>query len=140
MSQISDEEAEFRRVTKEYLEKLHEFVSRTQRDEGETVRVVFDVPIEWLSLFAWLEARHKSRERDEWDMSEFPVHLKRNSDHKRQAENLMWRHLDHLFHDHLHELSLEYHRLLTARTDEERRVEEERQARIHVSNEDGSPF
>lgn len=140
MKQIQDEESEFRRVTKEYLERLNEFVSKTQRDEGETARITFDVPVEWLSLFAWLEARHAQRARDEWDMGEFPVPLKPNSGHKHQAENLMWRHLDHLFHDQLHKLSLENHGLLTARTDEEKQAEAEQQARIQKDIEDGIPF
>lgn len=140
MSKISDEEAEFRRVTKHYLERLHEAVSKTQRDEGETARITFDVPVEWLSLFAWMDTRDTLRARDEWDMSDFPVFLKQNSEYKRQAENLMWRHLEHLFHEHLHKLSLENHGLLTARTDEEKQAEAEQQARIQKDIEDGISF
>jgi hypothetical protein len=92
------------------LEKLNPWISQTQDGKGETVRVVLDVPKEWIVLAAWLEAKDRMRSKGNfgsagsiwWEMDVARLQ-------KHHAKNYIWRMINNDMHDNLHWLSVGVH-------------------------------
>jgi hypothetical protein len=92
------------------LEKLNPLVRLTQDGKGETVRVVLDVPKEWIVLAAWLEAKGRMRDAGNfgsagnlwWEMDVGRLQ-------KYHAKNYIWRMIKNDMHANLHWLSVGAH-------------------------------
>jgi hypothetical protein len=92
------------------LEKLNPWIRQTQDDKGETVRVVLDVPKEWIVLAAWLEVKDRMRSKGNfgsagsiwWEMDVGRLQ-------KYHAKNYIWRMINNDMHANLHWLSVGAH-------------------------------
>jgi len=92
------------------IEKLNPLVRRTRDGKGETVRVVLDVPKEWIVLAAWLEAKGLMRDAGNfgsagniwWEMEVGRLQ-------KWHAKNCLRRLINNDMHDNLHSLTVGAH-------------------------------
>ena len=92
------------------IEKLNPLVRLTRDGKGETVRVVFDLPKEWIVLAAWLEAKGRMRDAGNfgsagniwWEMEVGRLQ-------KWHAKNFLQRLITNNMHENLHFLAVGMH-------------------------------
>ncbi len=82
----------------------------TVRGEGNTMRLVLDIPVEFGALAAWLDLRGQHYHDDNWTTPFDPhVDIPPVHAHRQRARRHLHEVLNEWFHEELHQLSTENH-------------------------------
>jgi hypothetical protein len=95
------------------MKKLNPLTGLTQDDKGETVRLVLDMPKEWIMLAAWLEIKDRMRANGNLGSAE-NIWLEGDAGRmqKYHAKNHLWRMINDDMHANLHLLAAGSHWIL----------------------------
>jgi hypothetical protein len=103
---MSEDEALFHEVTAKFLNMIGDQFSETNCGNGKTVRISLDVPVEWMTMFAWIEYRKALYIDDQWGPHDLSSLFPLSENQKRSAKF-------YIRHFLSHEFESEYRSLLT---------------------------
>lgn len=97
--------------------RIQSLISATQKGKGETIRLTFEVPVEYVTLAAWLGLRQNAYQKNQSlpiDLSDM-VETPPNDHDIKSAGGYMSNALDEFFMKEYHDLCTHYHMYLFER-------------------------
>lgn len=117
---MPEDEAEFREATKEFLDMVRTQYAKTGSSSGKTVRISLNIPVECMTVFAWIEYRCAMYDHDKWGPNDLSSLFPLTENQKRSAKFYIMNLITHEFELEYRSLLDDKHRLLKRRGPEPR--------------------